>query len=600
MKSNLNSNGVSQELKTQREYTTKLKQQGFEFNLVVADAFIRGIRDIGYKSTATALDELLDNSMQASAQNIHVILGYGDSEKKPDKIAIIDDGHGMEPDMIRASMIWGGTHREDDRTGFGRYGYGLPSASVSQGRRFTVFSTVESGTFHAVTLDVDEVGKGTYTNSSGRVVVPDAEPVALPDWVLEYVKGQFPDGKLTHGTVVLIEKLDRPTWKTKDSLEMHLKQHFGITYRNFLRQVNLYVSGETVDPVDPLFLTPGARYYDLDDDKAQAMPPMEIRVKGNDGKQVAGIIKVRYSLLPPTFQLNKDKKGNNARLSVMKEHNGFVVLRNGRQIDVVTKNPGWLTFVNYDRNWKVEIDFPAVLDEEFSITTSKQQVVLSDRVWEILREAGVKNAIDQLRKDFRIMKAKHDTGQEQPEEKRASEQVMEQVEKHKTRRPAEDSIDIIRKSREGLKKIAEERAKLTGLPVEEAEHKILEEHKRWPYKVETETLPGAPFFRLAQVGGQKILYLNAAHRFYTDVYAGPDSTPRLRAGLELLLWVIGDCELDSTQERKRFYETERAEWSKMLNVALDVLNGIDSVEDELSARDAVSEDAPDQSPPMVQ
>ena len=600
MNSNLSNNAVNQELKAQREYTTKLKDQGFEFNLVVADAFIRGIRDIGYKSTATALYELIDNAIQASAQNIHVVLGCSNSEKKPDKIAVIDDGHGMERDMTRASMVWGGTHRENDRNGFGRYGYGLPSASVSQGRRFTVFSTVESGTIHAITLDVDEVGKGTYTNSSGRVVVPDAKPTALPEWILDYVKENFPDNKLTHGTVVLIEKLDRLSWRTKASLEMHLKEHFGVTYRNFLRQINLYVSGEIVEPVDPLFLTPGARFYDFDEDRAQAMPPMEIKVKGADGKKVAGIIKVRYSLMPPTFQVDKRSKGRNARFSVMKEHNGFVVLRNGRQIDVVTKNPGWLTFVNYDRNWKIEFDFPAALDEEFSITTSKQQVVLSDRMWEILREAGVKNAVDHLRKEFSVMRAKHKAEEEKPEEKRASEQVMERVEKHKTRRPTEDSIENVRKSRESLKRIVQERAKLTGIPVEEAEHKILEEHKRWPYKVETETLPGAPFFRLVQVGGQKILYLNAAHRFYTDVYAGPDSTPRLRAGLELLLWVIGDCELDSTQERKRFYETERAEWSKMLNVALDVLNGIDSVEDELSARDAVSEDAPDQSPPMVQ
>ena len=45
--------------------------------------------------------------------------------------------------------------------------------------------------------------------------------------------------------------------------------------------------------------------------------------------------------------------------------------------------------------------------------------------------------------------------------------------------------------------------------------------------------------------------------------------------LELLLFVLGDCELDSNDERQLFYETERAEWSKVLNVALDRLEHIE-------------------------
>ena len=39
---------VSTELLAQRQYYTKVQQMGFEFGLTVADAFIRGIRDIGW------------------------------------------------------------------------------------------------------------------------------------------------------------------------------------------------------------------------------------------------------------------------------------------------------------------------------------------------------------------------------------------------------------------------------------------------------------------------------------------------------------------------------------------------------------------------
>ena len=96
------------------------------------DAFVRGIRDLGYKSNPNALAELVDNSVQAGSDRVEVFFGYdgGKSDKKPNQIAVLDNGHGMEPDMIRAAVTWGGTHREGDRTGFGRYGYGLPSACV--------------------------------------------------------------------------------------------------------------------------------------------------------------------------------------------------------------------------------------------------------------------------------------------------------------------------------------------------------------------------------------------------------------------------------------------------------------------------------------
>src|SRR5688572_6274623 len=89
---------VSPDLAAQREYSRKLVERGFDFSLVVADAFIRGIRDIGYKHTGTAIYELIDNALQAGASAVQVVLGFeGASEKKPDRIAVIDNGHGMDP-----------------------------------------------------------------------------------------------------------------------------------------------------------------------------------------------------------------------------------------------------------------------------------------------------------------------------------------------------------------------------------------------------------------------------------------------------------------------------------------------------------------------
>ena len=56
---------VSPDLEEQRKYAREKVESGFEFSLVVADAFVRGIRDIGYRHTGTAMYELIDNAIQA-------------------------------------------------------------------------------------------------------------------------------------------------------------------------------------------------------------------------------------------------------------------------------------------------------------------------------------------------------------------------------------------------------------------------------------------------------------------------------------------------------------------------------------------------------
>ena len=188
---------VSQDLEAQRAYTDQIDSDNFDFGLTVAGAFVRGIRDIGYRDTGRALDELVDNAIQAEATKVLVTFGFGaDSDAKPTAIAVVDNGHGMDPKMIRLATIWGGTHRENDRTGFGRYGYGLPSSCVSQGRRFTVYSRVDGGDLHAVTLDLDDITEGKLTDDGGRIVVPEAQPATLPKWLAEDIDARFGSGRL--------------------------------------------------------------------------------------------------------------------------------------------------------------------------------------------------------------------------------------------------------------------------------------------------------------------------------------------------------------------------------------------------------------------
>jgi hypothetical protein len=577
------------DLLAQRTFVESLKQRGHDFGIAHTAAFIRGIRDLGYKHTGTALDEQIDNADQAGARNIHVL--WDTSGKKPTWMAVADDGHGMEPDMIRLAMAWGGTHRENDRHGFGRYGYGLPSSAVSQGRRFTVFSKTEAMTeYSSVTLDLDDMSEGKY-NDGHRIVIPEGKVTPLPAALAARLKELT--FKPSSGTIVLMEKLDRLTWTTALGLKQNLLPHFAVTYRDYLRNLDIFVDGTQIKPIDPLFLTPGALYYDEDSQRAEALPEARFTVTNSEGVECPVI--VRYSYMPPRFgQVDKTKERgkNNQRFRIRADNNGIIVMRNHRQIDVVGSKRGVLYFNNDDRYVGVELDFPPSLDEEFSITTSKQSVVISDRMWDKLKEHGLIEAVQQMRARYDTEKKKlRDAGGSK--EPTASGKTMVEAEKFSKTSPS-DRERLQKRGEANLERQAEQVAEKTGRPKIEVVKELRAETAKRPYVVKEESSPGAPFYRAEQLGGARVVWLNTAHRFYTRVYKGQDATPRLRAAIEVLLFVIGSCEVESIDDRARFYVSERAEWSTRLETALDIL---DTYLSEESAGDPTlrEEEQPDDS-----
>ena len=564
-------------LKQQHSYVEKLKKRNFNFGLTVGDAFVRGIRDIGYKHSGTAIDEQIDNAYQAGAEQVHIAFGYEatKSDKKPTEMAVIDVGHGMEPDMIRASMTWGGTHRENDRSGFGRYGYGLPSSAVSQGRRYTVYSKIEGADIWAVTIDIDEIGN--YTDERGHVVVPGARKAKLPSFVQAYVKEHLKGG-WTHGTVVVMEKLDKMTKRTAGTLHSLLVEHIGVTYHKLRGDFDIFVNGTLVDPIDPLFTTPGYRYYDLDEQRANALEPIVIDVRDAQTKESKGKLTVRMSYMQPTFgSIDKarpaDRGNANPRFAILKEYNGFIFSRSGRVIDVVTRNP--ITVLqNNDRFIKIEIDFPAELDEHFNISTSKQRVDVSDEIWDRLREGGLGKAIEQLRNKAKEDRASAKEQRESDKErKRASEEAMERTGSMTGTRPSrEDETRQVERGKQGLTREAARRASETGQDKKTARRELELELDGRAYKVAFDSAAGAPFFRVEQIGGAKVLFINKATRFFQEVHSGAKSSPEVRAALEILLFAIGDRMLDTKDSTRDLYHYEVGEWSRKLEFALGQLH----------------------------
>ena len=387
----------------QKKYVEGQKKKGDGIGIVFADAFLRGMRDLGYKSPAWALAEILDNAFQAGANTASVRFGFdpkNTSGIKPDMIAVIDDGNGMIPEMISYAVRWGGTDREDDRHGFGRFGYGLPSSAVSIAKRYTVYSKAPKQDWHSVTVDIDELGKVSSDAKKTEQLLA-AKPAKLPSWISKSkeVVGEkevLDVSKLESGTVVVLEDIDRLRrqrgWITAKTLKEKLLQGFGVIYRHWLPERRIIVDGVVTQPVDPLFLMEHARFFDETPIHAEKVEAVTFEVETDHGKR--GTVTIRAAFLPPHFQLVDPsqygveglRSATNKRLGIMSEYNGLLICRNWRQLDCI--RPDWTPFQIYDRNIKIEIDFDPALDEYFGVTTSKQQVTIDDQMWDKLKGSG--------------------------------------------------------------------------------------------------------------------------------------------------------------------------------------------------------------------
>jgi hypothetical protein len=199
---------------------------------------------------------------------------------------------------------------------------------------------------------------------------------------------------------------------------------------------------------------------------------------------------------------------------------------------------------------------------------------MSPRVWKALDENGVFASVAEMRTRYDIEKADAKAKKEaDASEKRASEEAMKHAEP-KTRRDDSDPKQEERK-KAGFDEETKCRFENSGADPRAIEPVLQAETQARRWVVDFETLPaGSPFFRLVPVGNQRRLWINRGHRFYSQVYAGPDSNEGTRAQWEVMLFTLGDCEISASEELAAFYESERVEWSRRLMVTLAELGKI--------------------------
>jgi len=501
------------------------------FSIVALDKFIQATRDSGYKGTPSAVAELVDNSLQAGAGRVEISITRGEDPEFPIEVTIADDGSGMDPFTLRQALRFGGSSRFDDRNGMGRYGMGLPNSSLSQARRVGVSTWVSEGNAYTAHLDVDEIADGEVTE------VPHPRPV----------RPESPLGRTTTGTVVRWTRCDRLDNRRISTVARKLRNSLGRRFRHFIwRGVELNVNGDLVEPIDPLFLNPHAKYSGA----RQFGEDHVYEVSAGETSNAVGEVRVRFSELPVSEWSKLTNKEKRAR--GISKGAGVTVVRAGREVDY-----GWFFLSgkrreNYDDWWRCEIQFDPVLDEAFGITHTKQQIRPQAHLIEALSE-DIAEAARALNKRARRAHL----------EARAAERFTQS------------------------EQIATDRGRmLSPLPqgVRPRDARLLQRirHHGPPasgggpsYTIITAPLRDTQFFECAREDGNLKLVLNPDHPFYKRVYSplldatdGPARAVRTQLDLMLLAAARSRAAVDD-EAAIRVIDEMVLRWSDTLATFLD-------------------------------
>ncbi|WP_313552980.1 ATP-binding protein [Brevundimonas sp.] len=295
-----------------------------------------------FPTPTSAFAALIDNALDARAGHVAVVVRE-DADGGVAALAVLDDGVGMVPEMIRAACAPGASCRLGDGPHFARDGQGLPAAPFALGDRFTLWSRPARGSFCAVAVSQGLTGP-----------VAPASPMELPVFL-----PPGPDGSAWR-TVLIIEP--RRDLGPASALRRRLRSDLGFLFSRLSRRVTL-----SVDSV-PL----RARR-----DFARLGPSAEL----------AG----PYGLvtLSSIFSTSARPVATDGV-----QRWGLIGARLGRRLGPLGGNPLWRP-LDADRRWRLDLDFSP--DADAVLRPCAGGLELDPAVWSWLGRQGLTTVMTRLR-----------------------------------------------------------------------------------------------------------------------------------------------------------------------------------------------------------
>ena len=350
---------------------------------------IRALRDSRYHNTAYAIAELIDNSVDAGAEQIELLcmeqLPVKSRTRRPvSAIAVLDNGIGMDARTLFEALRFGGGDRHDSNDGIGKYGMGLPTSSMSQCKKVDVWTWKDglASAWHS-SIDADDIAKGNYD-----APIPDQE-TPIPEPWMEAGSDEIYENR--SGTLVVWGKLDKIQWKTARAIIDNTSQEVGRIHRHFIwadivriRAASFLANRPigrketTFAANDPLYLMSPTSTPE----PWKSEPMFKLWFEKDytdevDGREVT--IEVKYSIVKPealrTASLRQypgsEDYGRHARHNI-----GVSVVREDREIvlEDAFLREGGSTENPQNRWWGCEVQFRRSCDELFGVDHNKQMV----------------------------------------------------------------------------------------------------------------------------------------------------------------------------------------------------------------------------------
>lgn len=363
---------------------------------------IKAMCESGYKNTAYALAELIDNAIQAEAELVEIfcvtkLATVGTrTHPKISHIAILDNGFGMNGETLRLALQFGrGTHL-NDRDGIGRFGMGLPNASISQCQKVEVWSW-QSGPDNALYTFLD------------RESIETGETRVIPAPVNQEVPAKWRSHSeeiSSSGTLIVWSNLEghKLTWKKPKTILDHTEMLIGRMYRKFIsdhtvemRLVEINEDDERENDRraranDPLYLMESSNTPEPFGDKpmfqrwGESDEPLPIDYNGS-----RHIVHVRMSWAKPeTLPEDGTDRGDTKYGKHAEKNIGVSIVRAARELEL---DRSWALGYNpTERWWGVEVEFPPELDDIFGVTNNKQAATIFSSMsrfdWKFEAEPG--------------------------------------------------------------------------------------------------------------------------------------------------------------------------------------------------------------------
>jgi hypothetical protein len=344
---------------------------------------IRSMRSSGYRDTAHAIAELIDNSIQAGEDvnprtevEVLCVDRYrtvtARKRRQLDEIAVYDNACGMDPKTLRDALQFGNGTRltREKQKGIGKFGMGLPNASISQCSKLEVWSW-QDGACYSTYLDVGQIEKNALTE------VPEPKPSKIPDRWRDVIRNSIGE----HGTLVVWSQLDRVTWKGSKALLENSEFLVGRIYRYFIAEGKARIRlaafeedeggltnrfDKDVRPNDPMYLLRGTSApvpYDTEP-AFDLLGEKTIQV-GFQGTEHTVTIRYSVSRAAPRQQGGNSSIGRDAA-----RNQGVSVVRAKRELEM---NHSFDSRSDpRDRWWGIEVRFEPELDDVFGVTNNKQ------------------------------------------------------------------------------------------------------------------------------------------------------------------------------------------------------------------------------------